>query len=165
MLFLLCRNAAMPLLMLTIALASLGAPREAHAVDGATTRQYCEDIRQAAEDASVRFVQDRRPLRDPAETFDNATRSCLGSIMRFRNPVRFISLDFSAIVSGFVDNMVSSFLNRACTAVRGEFDRSIVDAERFLRDRSRNRVGVGNFTTSQPAPAPSGLMVRGGSGG
>lgn len=150
------------LLVVAVAMASLLAAPAARAVDAATTRQYCEDIRQAAEDASVRYMQDRRPLRDPAETFDNATRSCLGSIMRFRNPVRFLSLDFSSLVSGFVDNMVSSFLNRACTAVRGEFDRSVVDAERFLRERSRARQSAPALS-GKAAPAavpPSGLIVN-----
>lgn len=159
------RGFALASAVLIIALAA-GAPRPVLAVDAATTRQYCEDIRRAAEEASVRYVRDRQPLRDPAETFDNATRSCLGSIMRFKNPVRFLSLDFSALIQGFVDTMVSQFLNRACSAVRGEFDRSVVDAERFLRERSRNRVGVGTFTSTAPSALPQapGVMVRGNPG-
>lgn len=138
----------------------------AHAYDPASARAHCAEMQEGALDAAEDYVRTRRPLRPPSETFDTATRSCLGSVMGMKNPIRFIGFDLSSLIRSAVRGMIERFLNRACMAVQGEFDRAVWEAERYIRDRTPEfpdipgvEIPYGQPDPGSAAAAPNGGIV------
>lgn len=97
------------------------------ATDPASVQAYCDEVKKAAQDAQLRYIQTYQPRVDPVKTFDDATGSCLEFISMFD-----IGFSFTIPSLGDIDallrNMAMKLLQRACQAATQQFNRAVNDA-------------------------------------
>lgn len=93
--------------------------------DAASAQVYCDEIKKAAQDAQLRYVQTYTPKVNPVQTFDDAVTSCLDNISKFDLGLRLPGLgDLEALLN----DMIKKLMSRACQTATGQFDRAVNDA-------------------------------------
>lgn len=91
------------------------------ALDPQSVQAYCDEVKQAAQNAQAKYIQIYQPKQDPGKTFDDATTSCLDFITSFQ-------VSIPSIWDGIIMGMAKQLLQRACQAARGQFDKAVNDA-------------------------------------
>lgn len=97
------------------------------ALDAASAQAYCDEVKKAAQDAQLRYVQTYQPRVDPVKTFDDATGACLDFISNFDVGFSF-TIPSLGDIDAFLRSMATKLLQRACQAATAQFNRAVNDA-------------------------------------
>lgn len=125
------RNVATLILVATIAQAT-----PSWALDAQSVQAYCDDVKKAAQDAQMKYIQTFQPRTDPGKTFDDATTSCLDFITNFQ-------VSIPSLWDGILMGMAKQLLQRACQAARSQFDKAVNDATQSVNGVVGQVPGVG----------------------
>lgn len=121
------------------------------ALDSASAQAYCDEVKKAAQDAQLRYLQNYQPRQDPGKTFDDAISSCLDFISGFQ-------VSIPSMWDGILAAMAKQLLQRVCQTARGQFDKAVGDAMQSVNG-GVGMPGVGVSTSSQ-----AGIGVQGDNG-
>lgn len=97
------------------------------ALDPTSVQVYCDEVKKAAQDAQLRYLQTYQPRVDPVKTFDDATGSCLEFISMFDIGFTF-TIPSLGDIDAFLRNMAMKLLQRACQAATQQFNNAVNDA-------------------------------------
>lgn len=122
------------------------------ALDAASAQAYCDEVKKAAQDAQLRYIQTYQPRQDPGKTFDDAVSSCLDFITGFQ-------VSIPSMWDGILAAMAKQLMQRVCQTARGQFDKAVGDAMQSVNGGVGMIPGVGVSTSSQ-----AGIGVQGDNG-
>lgn len=128
------------------------------ALDAASAQAYCDEVKKAAQDAQLRYIQTYQPRVDPVKTFDDATGSCLEFISMFDIGFSF-TIPSLGDIDSFLRNMAMKLLQRACQAATAQFNRAVNDAVQSVTNGTGlNNIPLvsGGVTTSTSGSGVSG---------
>lgn len=143
------------------------------ALDAASAQAYCDQVKQAAQDAQLRYVQTYQPRVAPVQTFDDAVGSCLEFISLFDIGFSF-TIPSLGDIDAFLRNMAMKLLLRACQAATAQFNKAVNDAVKTVTDPINSTLSplnsVPGVSAGMTTNASSGVGLNtgvtvGGSGG
>lgn len=134
-------------------LATLMHSGQVWALDAQSVKAYCDEIKQAAQDAQTKYIQIYQPRQDPGKTFDDATTACLDFITSFQ-------VNIPSIWDGVVMGMAKQLLQRACQAARSQFDKAVNDAVQSVNG-TVSQVPGASVSTSTQTGGGTGVGVSG----
>lgn len=116
------RNVAM---LVLVAMLAQSAP--VWALDPQSVQAYCDEVKQAAQNAQAKYIQIYQPKQDPGKTFEDATTACLEFINNFNIGFSF-QIPSIGDIQGILQRMGQQLLIRACQAAKDQFNKAVNDA-------------------------------------
>lgn len=110
-------------------------------------QRLCDEMVKSTEEARKDMIKVGVPQQDPGKTFENATKSCLANIARYKDIFVFRSLSGAAIQQ-FITQMATEMLSSYCQAAASEFDRLVQDAMSEVNKQTGGVVTVGTSGTT-----------------
>ncbi|MEJ7746815.1 MAG: hypothetical protein WKF61_08695 [Luteimonas sp.] len=123
----------------------------AAAISPQEAQRLCDEMTKSAEEARKGMIEIGMPKQDPGKTFENATKSCLSNIAKYKDIFTFKSVSGAAIQQ-FITQMATQMMESYCQAATAEFDRLVQDAMSQVNSQTRGYVTVStNGTTINTA--------------
>ncbi len=91
-----------------------------------TAQAYCDEVKQAAQAAQMKYLQTYQPRTNPGKTFDDATLPCLDFITKFKSSLPSL-LDDTVLAQ-----VAKQLLQRTCQAARDQFEKSLNEAKQSI---------------------------------
>jgi len=134
-------------------------PTASQAVDPQSVRAYCDDIKQSAQNAQLRYIQTYQPRVDPGKTFEDATTSCLDFINKFNVGFNF-QIPTLGDVGAMLQKAAEQMLQKTCQAAAQQFNKAVSDAQQSIGQATNGvnqlpGVNVGVSTGSIQPPGVS----------
>lgn len=95
------------------------------ALDAASVKQYCDDVKAAAQAAMNRDIALNQPSKSPSSIFNDSVKSCMEKISSMG-----IGINIPGIgdLTGMLESLAKKLMDMACQAAKDQFDAAVNDA-------------------------------------